>query len=129
MSNKKKSKILIVEDEPVFRLIYRGVLEKEGYEVLEAEDGVQGLKLIKQEMPDLVLLDLILPRMTGYEVLDKIRADNSVRKIPVIVLSVLGGEENVEKALGLGVCQYRVKGDSSPTNILSVIKDMLDDGK
>ena len=66
-------KVIIVEDEPVFRLIYKGVLENAGYTVIEAEDGVKGLEMIKKERPDVVLLDLILPRMGGYEVLKNLR--------------------------------------------------------
>jgi len=120
-------KVIIVEDEPVFRLIYKGVLENAGYKVLEAEDGVKGLEMIKNEKPDVVLLDLILPRMGGYEVLKKLREDKQLSSIPVIILSVLGGEENVEKAMELGVVHYRVKGDSSPTNILNTIQTLLEE--
>lgn len=126
MTDSSGLKVIIVEDEPVFRLIYKGVLENAGYTVLEAEDGVKGLEMIKKERPDIILLDLILPRMGGYEVLEKLREDNSLSAIPVIILSVLGGEENVEKAMELGVVHYRVKGDSSPTNILNTIQTLLE---
>ena len=73
MENADNATILIVEDESVFRLIYRGVLEKEGYHVLEAENGLIGWELVKKKKPDLVLLDLILPELSGYEVLKKIK--------------------------------------------------------
>ena len=119
-------KVIIIEDEPVFRLIYKGVLENAGYNVLEAGTGLQGLEMVKNERPDIILLDLILPEMGGYEVLAKLREDKFLREIPVIILSVLGGEDNVEKAMELGVVHYRVKGDSSPTNILETIQSMLD---
>ncbi|HDQ44529.1 MAG TPA: response regulator [bacterium] len=117
--------ILIVEDENVFRMIYRGVLENAGFEVIEAENGRKGWEAIRTRKPDLVLLDLILPEMSGYEVLEKIRQDPETKEIPVIVFSVMGADENIQKALQLGANFFKIKGASSPSEILEQIDKIL----
>ena len=117
--------ILIIEDEPVFRLIYRGVLKNAGYTVLEAVDGVSGWETVRTQKPDLVLLDLILPRMSGHEVLHNIRATEATKKIPVIVFSVMGQEKDVEKTMAMGANDHRLKGMESPDKILNLIRDLL----
>ena len=126
MEKTHNATILIVEDESVFRLIYRGVLEKEGYQVLEAENGLTAWDLVKKKKPDLVLLDLILPELSGYEVLKKIRTNEETKEIPVIIFSVLGAGEDIQKALDLGANYYRVKGSNSPSEILNYINKLLD---
>jgi DNA-binding response OmpR family regulator len=125
MDEDRKPKILIVEDEAVFRLIYRGVLESHNYKVFEADTGMAGLELAKTEHPDLILLDLILPDISGYEVLKKIKAHDLTCTIPVIVFSVMGTEENIEKAKELGADYYRVKGANSPSDILKEIERII----
>ena len=117
--------VLIVEDETVFRLIYRGVLENEGFNVIEADDGKKGWELAKSEKPDLILLDLILPGLTGYEVLEKIRSHEDTKNIPVVVFSVLGESKDIDKAIDLGANYYRTKGIDSPTNIVGILEDLL----
>ncbi|HDZ54646.1 MAG TPA: response regulator [Candidatus Nealsonbacteria bacterium] len=125
MNKKDKGTILIIEDEAGFRRIYRDVLENDGYEVLEAEDGESGWQLVKSKRPDLVLLDLILPKLHGFEVLKNIRADAAIKDIPVIIFSVLGGQKNIQKGLELGANDYTVKGFYSPREILSKIHALL----
>jgi CheY-like chemotaxis protein len=117
--------ILVVEDEHVFRMIYRGVLENAGFEVLEAENGKKGWDIVREKKPNLVLLDLILPEMSGYEVLEKIRKDPATKDIPVIVFSVMGAEENIQKALDLGANYFKIKGANSPSDILDQIDKIL----
>lgn len=121
----KNITVLIVEDETVFRLIYRGVLENEGFNVIEADDGKKGWELAKSEKPDLILLDLILPGLTGYEVLEKIRSHEDTKNIPVVVFSVLGESKDIDKAIDLGANYYRTKGIDSPTNIVGILEDLL----
>ncbi|MFQ5795067.1 MAG: response regulator [Candidatus Bipolaricaulia bacterium] len=117
--------ILIVEDQVEFRRIYHDVLESGGYNILEAEDGASGWELVKTEKPDLILLDLILPKLHGFELLKKIRADETTKEIPVIILSVLGEKENIQKGLELGANDYMVKGYHTPREILSKIPAFL----
>ena len=117
--------VLIVEDEPVFRLIYRGVLKNAGYTVLEAADGAAGWEMIRTLKPDLVLLDLILPKMSGHEVLHNIRSEASTRTIPVIIFSVMGQEKDIEKTMAMGANDHRLKGMESPVKILALIRETL----
>ena len=117
--------ILIIEDEPVFRLVYQDVLTNNGYKVLLAEDGESGWRLVKSEKPSLTLLDLNLPRLHGLEVLKHIRADGTTKDIPVIVLTVLGEQEDIRKGLDLGADDYLVKGFYSPREILKKIETLL----
>lgn len=127
MNTTFKKKILIVEDQAGFRLIYRGVLEHEGFEIIEAPDGEKGWELAKTEHPDIILLDLILPKMSGYEVLEKIRSDEKTKNIPVIIFSVLGADKDIEKAVQLGANDFRIKGENSPMIMAKKIKQLLDD--
>lgn len=118
-------KILIVEDDKFLRELMAQKILKEGYDVLEAMDGEEGLKVIREEKPDLVLLDLLLPIMDGFELLAKIKEDAVLSKIPIIVLSNLGQKEDVEKALSLGAKDYMVKAHFTPTEIAVKIKGIL----
>jgi DNA-binding response OmpR family regulator len=125
MNKDNKNVILIVDDEPGFRRIYRDVLENEGYVVLEADNGQQGFDTAKAEMPGLVLLDIVLPGLSGFEVLKKIRADTQIKDLPIIFFSVLGDKETIKKGLELGANDYTVKGFYTPREILSKIRDLL----
>ncbi len=125
MEGKSPGTILLVEDEPVFRLIYRGVLQNAGYTVIEAPDGQTGWEMIRERRPDLVLLDLILPRMSGHEVLHNIRSDASTRDIPVVIFSVMGQEKDMERSFALGANEHRMKGMESPMKILGLIQEIL----
>lgn len=123
--SQNKGTILLIEDEESFRTIYGDVIRNDGYEILEAEDGERGLELVKEKKPDLVLLDLVLPKLHGLEVLKKIRADETTQNIPVLILSVLGAQEDIKKGLELGANDYTVKGFYSPREILSKIHSLL----
>ncbi len=125
MEPKEKGTILIIEDEPGFRRIYKDFLQNEGYTVLEAEDGEKGLILIKSGHPDLVLLDLVLPQMSGFDILKKVRSDEHSRDLPVIIFSVLGERETIKKGLELGANDYAIKGFYSPGEMLSKIRALL----
>ena len=120
-----KGKVIIVEDEAAFRNIFTDLLTSDGYNVLTAEDGESGWLLIRNEIPDVVLLDLALPRLHGFEVLKNIRADAATKDVPVIILTVVGEQENVKKGLKLGATDYLVKGFYSPREILVKINEIL----
>lgn len=118
-------KILIIEDDLFLRQLMARKLSKEGYEIVEAIDGEEGLKKIKETKPDLVLLDLILPGMDGFEVLSKKNEDPEIRKIPVIILSNLGQREDIERGLKLGAVDYLVKAHFTPQEIITKIANLL----
>jgi len=119
-------KILIVEDDKFLRELIARKLRNEGYEVLEAVDGEEGLKKIKEIKPDLVLLDLILPGIDGFEVLAKKKEDPQIEKIPVMLLSNLGQREDVERGLRLGAVDYLVKANFTPQEIIEKVKNLLE---
>jgi DNA-binding response OmpR family regulator len=119
-------KILIVEDDKFLRELMVRKLKNEGYEVLEAIDGEEGLKKIKEIKPDLVLLDLILPGIDGFEVLNQKKEDPKIAKIPVIILSNLGQREDVERGLRLGAMDYLVKANFTPQEIIQKVKNILE---
>lgn len=118
-------KILIVEDDKFLRELISRKLQREGYNISEAIDGEEGERKIKEEKPDLVLLDLILPGMDGFEVLSRIKQDPEVASIPIIILSNLGQKEEIEKGLKLGAVDYLVKAHFTPTEIIEKIKNIL----
>ena len=117
--------ILIIEDDKFLRELIAQKLLKEGYEIFEAIDGEDGIKKIKGEKPDLVLLDLILPGIDGFEVLSKMKEEPQISSIPVIILSNLGQREDVEKGLGLGAVDYLIKAHFTPGDIIEKIKKVL----
>ena len=118
-------KILIIEDDKFLRQLIVQKLVKEGYEISEAVDGEEGAKKIKEEKPDLVLLDLILPGIGGFEVLSRTKKDPDLFSIPVIILSNLGQKEDMEKGLELGAVDYLVKAHLTPGEIIEKIKKIL----
>jgi len=117
--------ILIVEDDKFLRELIGQKLIKEGYKTTEAIDGEDGMKKIKEEKPDLVLLDLILPGIDGFEVLSRIKDDPAFSKIPVIILSNLGQKDDVEKGLKLGAVDYLIKAHFTPGEIIDKIKKAI----
>ena len=117
--------ILIIEDEPGFRHIYRDLLEREGFLFLEAEDGEKGWALARDAKPDLVLLDLVLPKESGYEVLKRIRHNDATREIPVIVFTVMSDDQDIDIGIELGANDYLVKGYDRPEVIVHRIKALI----
>ena len=106
-------KILIIEDESALQKTLGEILSQEGYEVLSALNGEIGLKLAQSKKPDLILLDLILPKIHGFDVLKKIKDNPETREIPVIVLTNLESIEDIKKAMELGATTYLVKANYS----------------
>jgi DNA-binding response OmpR family regulator len=119
------TKILIVEDEPTLRKTMAEYLATEKFEAIEAADGELGLTLARKEMPDLILLDIILPKKNGYEVLEELKIDEKTKKIPVILLTNLESTEDIEKAFEKGASTYLVKSDYRLEDIVKKIKETL----
>lgn len=123
--NKNKDKILIVEDEATLQKALTDVLDQEGYNVISALDGMRGLELANQEKPDLILLDIILPKMDGFEILKKIKGNKETSEIPVIILTNLSDLDNIQKALDLGATTYLVKADFHLEDVLKKVREVL----
>lgn len=118
-------KILCVEDEEALQKTLGEVLKQEGYEVVSAFDGENGLNLVNSEKPDLILLDLIMPKMNGFEVLKKLKANEKTKEIPVIVLTNLESIGDVGKAIEAGATTYLVKVQYSLDEVLEKVKKAL----
>jgi DNA-binding response OmpR family regulator len=117
--------VLIVEDDRFLSSLIRARLEKEGYAITQAFDGEEALGVLKQAQPNLVVLDLIMPRVSGFEVLEAISVNPLVNQIPVIILSNLAQESDVLKAKQLGATEYFVKIKVSIDDLVNKIKSVL----
>ena len=117
--------ILFIEDESALQKTFGEVLKQEGYQMISALDGESGLRLAKSQKPDLILLDLILPRVNGFEVLKRLKGDKETKDIPVIVLTNLDGVEDVDKVIELGATTYLVKAEYSLEEVVEKIKKAL----
>ena len=117
--------ILVVEDDKFLRELIVRKLIQEDFSTSEAIDGEDGMKKIKEEKPDLVLLDLILPGIDGFEVLSKMKEDVSLVQIPVIILSNLGQKDDVERGFKLGAVDYLIKAHFTPGEIIEKVKGAL----
>lgn len=122
-----ETKVLIVEDDKFLSELISTKLDKEGFDIALAGDGEAGLKKMEEFKPDIVLLDIMLPGMDGFEVLEKrnVHPDEAVKKVPVIILSNFGQESKVEKGLQLGAVDYLVKANFTTGEIVTKIKDVL----
>jgi len=118
-------KILIIEDDQFLRDLIEHKLIRTGYQVLNTNDGAEGLKMINEEKPALVLLDILLPSMSGWEILEKIKADPAINKIPVLILTNLGEKEDLERGLKMGADDYIIKAHFTPNEIIDKIEKCL----
>ena len=118
-------KILFIEDEPALQNALSTTLEGGGYTLLSALDGEIGLQTAQREKPDLILLDLVLPKIDGFEVLKKLKENHEMENIPVIILSNLEGSIDVERALELGAKTYLVKTNYKLEEVVEKIKNIL----
>jgi len=121
----KKQKVLMIEDDYFLRKIYGNKLSAAGFEFIEATNGVEGLSKMNFEKPDIVLLDLILPRKNGFDVLIEMKKNKEFKKIPVVILSVLGQESDVKKGLALGAQEYLVKSEVNLFEVVNKVKNLL----
>lgn len=122
-------KILVIEDDKFLLKIIKKKLSTEDYQLVQAMNGEEGLRAAREEKPDLILLDLVLPEMDGFEVLKKLKDNPTCSAIPVIILSNLGEREKVNKGLKLGAADYLVKADLNPGEIVNRIKLVLEKNK
>jgi DNA-binding response OmpR family regulator len=118
-------KILFIEDEFALQKTFREILTKEGYEMISALDGETGLKLAKERKPDLILLDLVLPQLHGFDVLRALKEDQETKNIPIIILTNLEGIADIDKAIELGATTYLVKAQYTLEEVLEKIRKAL----
>lgn len=118
-------KILIIEDEKDLRFFLTTAFKTEGFEIIEAIDGETGIEKAKKEKPDLILLDLLLPGIDGFEVLSRLKKDEELEKIPIFVLSNFDQEEKKEKSFKLGAVDYLVKANFSLEEIVEKVSSFL----
>ncbi len=118
--------ILLVDDSDVLRKITSFNLKKQGYEVIEAKDGVEALEKLEELKPDLIILDIMMPRLDGFNVLRKMQEKDEWKDIPVIVLTAKGGEEDEELALSLGAKRVMTK-PFSPIQLLEEVRKEIGD--
>ncbi len=119
------AKILIVEDDELISGMYQSIFTFDKHEVAIASDGEEALAKIGGFKPDLVLLDIMMPKMNGLQVLDKIKADPETKAIPVVMLTNLDAKQDAETALAKGAIKYIVKSNYNPKQISDMVKDIL----
>lgn len=117
--------ILLVEDDNFLGNIYKTKFEMEKFKVVVATDGLEGLEMAKKKKPDIILLDVLMPKMDGFEVLENLKKDKNLAKIPVILLTNLGQKDDVVKGLELGAVDYLIKAHFKPSETVDKIKNVL----
>jgi len=118
-------KIIIIEDEETLSSLLQKKLIQEGYQVEVAEDGLIGLAKMKENKPDLILLDIIMPKMGGFELMEKIRLDEDLKKIPIIIISNSGQPVELGRAKELGVSDWLIKTNFDPQEVVDKVKKQL----
>ncbi len=121
--------ILLIEDDTFLSGMYETKLKLEGFNVLVANDGAKGLEYATTKKPDIILLDIILPKMDGFTVLKHLGENTGAKNIPVILMTNLGQKEDVEKGMSLGARDYLVKAHFMPSEVVTKIRQYLGDGK
>lgn len=124
-----KAKVLVVEDEEILLTALKEELLNGGYEVEGAVDGQDGLDKVKTFKPDLILLDLVMPKMDGMEMLQRLKADNEMRDTPVVILTNLSDYERISEALSLGAMDYLVKANYKLEDLLDKVKTVVARGR
>lgn len=121
----EKNKILVVEDDLILQRALVDFLIGDGFEVVSASNGEEGVLQAKKEDPDLIILDIILPKKDGYEVIRDLKDDQATKHIPIVLLTNLGSITDVQRALDLGATTYLIKADYKLAEVAKKIKDIL----
>lgn len=122
---KAKKNILIIEDDLLISTMYKNKLEADGFETVSVYNGVDGLKMAKEGRFDLIMLDIILPQLDGFAVLERLKKDAKTKSIPVIMSTNLSTDEDAVKGKKLGAADYFVKTNNTPSDISGLIKKYL----
>jgi DNA-binding response OmpR family regulator len=121
----KKVHILLVEDDTFLANIYKTKFEMEGFKISVSENGQDGLDDAKKKNPDIILLDILLPKLDGFAVLQKLKADSTLKDIPVILLTNLGQKDDVSKGLEMGAVDYLIKAHFKPSEVVNKVNEVL----
>ncbi len=122
-------KVLIIDDDPFISGMYATRLTNDGFAVSSAPDGFQGLKKAAEVKPDVILLDILMPKMDGFETLKRLKEDPSLASIPVLMLTSMGQKEDIERGIRAGAVDYMVKTNTLPVDASDKIKSVLKDRK
>ncbi|MBT6691253.1 response regulator [Candidatus Parcubacteria bacterium] len=117
-----KTKILLIEDEEMLANMYEVKFKNEGFDLVKALDGEQGLEMAKTVSPDFILLDIIMPKMDGFSVLKALKEDATTKDVPVMLLTNLGQDEDIERGKSLGSVGYLVKANITPSEVVDAVK-------
>lgn len=120
-----KTKVLLIEDDKMIIDMYTLKFSQEGYDIVQAENGKDGLDLAKAQLPDIILLDIILPQMDGFTVLKELKAEANTKDIPVVLLTNLGQDGDVKKGLELGANDYLIKANYTPSQVVDKVKSVV----
>jgi len=126
MSDKYKNvNVLLVEDDTFLANIYKTKFEMEGFKITVSDNGEKGFNDAKKKKPDIILLDILLPKMDGFAVLEALKKEESVKDIPVVLLTNLGQKDDVEKGLEMGAVDYMIKAHFKPSEIVAKVIEVL----
>jgi OmpR family response regulator RpaB len=119
------AKVLIIEDDQLIQRMYNKIFSFEKYEVVTASDGEEGLEKARTTNPTIILLDVMMPKMNGMEVLEKLKIDPATKTIPVVMFSNLAGDNDVETALAKGAVKYIIKSEHDPKEIADMVDEII----
>ena len=117
--------VLLIEDDSLLSRMYKTKFSIEGFQVLVADDGEKGLKMAEEQKVDFIILDIMMPKISGLDLLAQLRLDPKGKNIPVIVLSNLAQEEKMKKAISLGAKEFLIKANVTPRDVVSKVKQYL----
>lgn len=129
MAEKNNIHVLLVEDDSFLANIYKTKFEMEGFKVTTAENGEMGLEEAEKKTPDIILLDILLPKLDGFAVLEKLKANHDLQAVPVILLTNLGQKDDVEKGLEMGAKDYLIKAHFKPSEVVAKVREVLTNKK
>lgn len=125
MNDNPKKKILLIEDDSFISQMYSMKFRRTEFDFLVAKDGAEGLEMIKNQKPDLILLDIILPEIEGFEILRMIKENPELNAIPVVLLTNLGQQDNIQKGMAMGAKDYIIKAHYTPQEVVDKVTSYL----
>jgi DNA-binding response OmpR family regulator len=120
------AKLLLIEDDALLSRMYQTIFVSNSYEVSIAADGQAGLELARERQPDIILLDVMMPKLNGLEVLRQLKADAKLKDVPVVMLTNLAGNTDIQTALQLGAVRYIIKNENRPKEVEAIVREILD---